>query len=274
MPDPFKAACVQITAGPDIPENLQSLETYIREAAEQGAEFIATPEMSDSIRRYARDKMAEAKTQDEHEGVKLFSKLAKELNVTLLAGSFGIKIAEDKLANRSLLFMPDGNIKAHYDKIHMFDVKLSRNEFYNESKEYEAGDKAVVADCDDLKIGMGICYDLRFPHLWRDLAKNGAQILTAPAAFTVPTGKAHWEVLLRARAIETGSFVIAPAQCGTHEGDRKTYGHSMIINPWGEILAELSDEVGIITADINLDEVEKARTAIPALTHDRNYRVL
>ena len=243
MPNMFKAACVQINAGTDITENMDVLEELIREAAGQGASLIATPEMSDSIRRYARDKVADAKEEAQHEGVKRYAALAKDLGVTLLAGSFGVKIENDKLANRSLLFAPDGKIIGRYDKIHMFDVKLSRTEFYNESKEYQAGTKAVIATAPDYKIGMGVCYDLRFPHLWRDLAKNGAQILTAPAAFTVPTGKAHWEVLLRARAIETGSFVIAAAQCGTHEGDRKTYGHSMIINPWGEILGENPTEL-------------------------------
>lgn len=267
MADVIKAACVQMTSGSDIDENLKTAEGFIRDAAGQGASFISTPEMTDSIRRYTKDKLAEASDKP----AELFSALAKELNIWLLAGSFGVKISDGKLANRTLLFAPDGSVKTHYDKIHMFDVTLSRSEFYKESSEYEAGDRAVVADCEDFKLGMGICYDLRFPHLWRDLAKNGAQILTAPAAFTVPTGQAHWEVLLRARAIETGSFVIAPAQVGEHEAGRMTYGHSMIISPWGEILAEKADGVGIITADLDLDEVQKARQAVPALTHDREY---
>ena len=179
----------------------------------------------------------------------------------------------EKLANRSILFAPDGKIAQTYDKIHLFDVTLSRSEFYKESAEIEPGREAVIADLGVAKLGMGICYDIRFPHLWRDLAKAGAQILSAPAAFTVPTGQAHWEVLLRARAIETGSFVIAPAQTGEHEGGRQTYGHSMIINPWGEILAAMNEEIGMITADLNLEDIEKARTAIPALQHDRDFEL-
>ena len=269
MPDVIKAACVQLTSGPDIDENLRAAEGYIREAASQGARLIATPEMTDSIRRYTKDKLAQAsKKPIEH-----FSALAKELGIWLLGGSFAMKVGEEKLANRSMLFTPDGELRAYYDKIHMFDVTLSRSEFYRESSEYEAGSRAVIVDCDDFKLGMGVCYDLRFPHLWRDLAKGGADILCAPAAFTVPTGQAHWEILLRARAIETGSFVIAPGQFGEHEAGRQTYGHSMIINPWGEILAEKESGTGIITADLDLEEVQKARQKIPALTHDREYKL-
>ena len=267
MPKTIKAACVQMTSGPDIDDNLKAAEGFIREAAGQGATFIATPEVTDSLRRYTLDKLADASDKP----AELFSSLGKELNIWLLAGSFGVKINEDKLANRSMLFAPDGSTRAHYDKIHMFDVTLSRKEFYRESSEYEAGEQAVVVDCDGVKLGMGICYDLRFPHLWRDLAKQGAEILTAPAAFTIPTGEAHWEVLLRARAIETGCFVIAPAQVGKHEAGRLTYGHSMIVSPWGEILAEKESGEGIITADIDLEDVEKARKRIPALAHDREY---
>lgn len=263
----IKAACIQMTSGADIQANLDFAEERIRKAAGQGATFIATPEMTNSIVRYTRDKLAAASDEPQNR----FAALAKELNIWLLAGSFGIKIADDKLANRSMLFAPDGTLHAHYDKIHMFDVTLSRKEFYRESSEYEAGDRAVVANCDEFNLGLGICYDLRFPHFWRDLAKNGAQILTAPAAFTVPTGKAHWETLLRARAIETGSFVIAPAQIGEHYEGRLTYGHSMVINPWGEIIANAQDKEEIIIADLNLEEVEKARKSIPALAHDRDY---
>ena len=271
MPTVMKVACVQMTSGADVDENLKTAEKYIREAHAAGATLITTPEMTESIIRYTRDKLVSASDKPE----KHFSALAKELGIWLLAGSFAVKIEDDKLANRSMLFAPNGKRHAYYDKIHMFDVTLSRKEFYRESNEYEAGSRAVIADCpngdSDFKLGLGICYDIRFPHFWRDLAKSGAQILTAPAAFTVPTGKAHWEVLLRARAIETGSFVIAAAQYGEHFTGRHTYGHSMIISPWGEILAEKESGTGIITADIDLDEVEKARQAIPALTHDREY---
>lgn len=273
MSDGLKAACVQLNAGPDIDENLEVAQGLIRRAAGQGAQFIATPENTDCIRRYAKDKIAGSDAQDQYKPVQYFAALAKELNIWLLIGSLAIKIDEERCANRSFLFAPDGSINATYDKIHMFDVNLSRTEFYNESKDYEAGKNAVIAGNDDFKLGLGICYDLRFPHLWRDMAKQGAQILSAPAAFTVPTGKAHWEVLLRARAIETGCFVIAPAQTGEHEGGRKTYGHSMIISPWGEILAAMEEGIGMISADLNMDDVEKARAKIPALTHDRKYSV-
>ena len=296
MPDAIKAACVQMTSGPGIHENIKTAEGFIREAAGQGAQLIATPEMTDSIRRYFKDKYESASD----EPAQHFANLAGELGVWLLVGSMGVKVGGQKLANRSMLFSPKGELHAYYDKIHMFDVTLSRAEFYTESKDYEAGKRAVVADCsfptspcdliagssqllrdsavepqgDSFRLGMGVCYDVRFPHLWRDLAKASAQILSVPAAFTVPTGEAHWEVLLRARAIETGSFVIAPAQVGEHEAGRKTWGHSMIIGPWGEILAEKNGGQGIITAELNLDEVEKARKSIPALTHDRDYTLV
>lgn len=271
MTNKLKVACVQINTGADVNENIKATAALIRDAAEQGATLIATPEMTDGIRRYAKDKFETSDIQERYHAVKAFSTLAKELGVWLLIGSLGVRINDDKLANRSMLFAPDGSTTARYDKIHMFDVTLSRTEFYKESKDYEAGNKAVIAKCGDFTLGMGVCYDVRFPHLWRDLAKSGANILSVPAAFTRPTGQAHWEVLLRARAIETGSFVIAPAQTGEHEGGRLTYGHSMIIGPWGEILAAMKDETGIITAEINLDDVEKARSAIPALQHDKDY---
>jgi predicted amidohydrolase len=270
----MKTSCIQMTSGPDIEGNLQNAAALIREAAGQGATFIATPENTDYIRRYAREKLEISGDENTHAPIAFFVNLAAELNVWLLIGSLGIKISDTQLANRSHLFSPQGKLVSRYDKIHMFDVKLSRSEFYNESTEYKAGNRAVIADMDGVRLGLGICYDIRFPHLFRDLAKGGAQILSAPAAFTVPTGKAHWEILLRARAIETGSFVITPAQVGEHEGGRQTYGHSMIINPWGEIIAEADgDQPAIITAEIDLDEVTKARQAIPALTHDREYEI-
>lgn len=293
MRNTIKAACVQMTSGPDVEENLKTAEGFIREAAEQGAKLIATPEMTDSIRRYAKDKFDAATDAP----AVLFSKLAQELGVWLLLGSTGVKVEDERLANRSMLFAPDGDMVAHYDKIHMFDAQLSRSEFYRESSNYKPGERAVVVDCplssspcdliagssqssrdpavkpqeDGFRLGMGVCYDVRFPHFWRDLAKAGADILSVPAAFTVPTGQAHWQVLLRARAIETGCFVIAPAQTGEHEGGRKTWGHSLIIDPWGKILAEKQSDIGIIMADLDLNEVQKARVAIPALTHDRKY---
>ena len=271
----MKAACVQLNAGPDIQQNLKQTEILIREAASNGARLIATPENTDYIRRYAREKLEISGDETTHTPIKFYSELAKDLGVWLLIGSLGVKLSEQQLANRTHLFSPSGTLIETYDKIHMFDVKLSRKEFYVESKEYRPGGRAVVADVDDFKLGMTICYDVRFAHLHRDLAKAGAQIISVPAAFTVPTGQAHWEVLLRARAIETGSYILAPAQVGEHEGGRLTYGHSMIISPWGEILAQAGGEKPeMIYAEISTEEVEKARHAIPALTHDREYEII
>jgi len=268
-----KVACVQLTSGPDIAENLKTAEAYIREAASEGAVFIATPENTCQMRKPDRAKLENAPCEEDHPGIPLFSDLARELGVWLLIGSLSVKLADDKTANRCYLFSDQGEIVATYDKIHMFDVNLREGESHKESDAVKPGCKAVVASTPIAKIGLSICYDLRFAHLYRDLAKAGAEILTVPAAFTVPTGLAHWETLLRARAIETGSFILAPGQTGTHEGGRKTWGHSMIIGPWGEILAAKDDHPGIITAEINLDEAAKMRAAIPALQHDRDYDI-
>ena len=183
-----------------------------------------------------------------------------------------IKLGDNRIANRSFLFSDTGEIVARYDKIHLFDVDLPTGESHRESDLVRPGEEAVVAETPWAIIGLSICYDLRFAYLYRDLAKAGASILTVPAAFTVPTGKAHWETLLRARAIETGSFVLAPAQCGEHEGGRQTYGHSLIIGPWGEVLADAGEDTGFIIAELDLSAVEKAREAIPALKHDRAYK--
>lgn len=273
----IKAACIQMNSGPEIDPNLENVESLIRQAVAQGAQFVATPENTECICRREGDRFEKCADEASAKTIAFFAALADELGIWLLIGSLGVRVGDRMLANRSFLFSPRGKLVNTYDKIHMFDVKLSRTEFYNESKNYEAGERAVVADMTNdawrAKLGMSICYDVRFPHLHRDLAKAGAQILSVPAAFTVPTGQAHWEVLLRARAIETGTFVMAPAQTGEHEGGRQTYGHSMIINPWGEILAAMGVEIGIITADLDMEEVAKARQAIPALEHDRDYKI-
>ncbi|MBX2834356.1 MAG: carbon-nitrogen hydrolase family protein [Micavibrio sp.] len=270
----MKTACIQTTATADIDENLSNVTRAIREAAKNGARLISTPENTDYIRRYAKDKLEISGDAQTHKPIAHYAALAKELGVWLLIGSLGVKISEDRLANRQHLFAPDGRLVDTYDKIHMFDVTLSRAEFYKESSDYKPGERAVVAPLEGgLTLGMSICYDVRFAYLYRALAQAGANILSVPAAFTVPTGQAHWETLLRARAIETGCYVIAPAQCGEHEGGRKTYGYSMIISPWGEVLAQAGSEQSIIYADITLDEIEKARHSIPALTHDREFKI-
>jgi predicted amidohydrolase len=269
MTDKLRAACIQMTSGPDSAENLKTVEMYIRQAAQQGATFIATPENTDQIRHPAAEKLKTATPQESHPGIALFTKLAKELNIWLLAGSFAVKTSS-KLSNRSILFSPDGKIAAQYDKIHLFDIDLPGGEKYRESDVIQSGDKISIAETPFGGVGLTVCYDVRFAYLFRKLAQQGASIITVPSAFTVPTGRAHWEILLRARAIETGSFIIAPGQTGEHENGRKTWGHSMIVGPWGEILAEAGKDPGIIMADINLKDVQKVRGLIPALKHDRN----
>lgn len=258
-----------MTSGPDIEANFSTAETMIREAAAHGALLIVTPENTCHMRQPASEKLKTSADATHHPAISRFSALAKELQVWIMLGSVAVKLSEDKLANRSFLFSPQGELSAQYDKMHMFDVKLPTGEIHRESDIIHPGQRVAVADTELGKIGMTICYDVRFAYLYRKLAQLGAQIMTVPAAFTVPTGQAHWDVLLRARAIETGSYVIAAAQTGEHQGGRKTYGHSMIIGPWGEIIAAADDKVGIIYGEIDLANVDKARTAIPALLHDR-----
>jgi predicted amidohydrolase len=266
------AACIQMRAGTEPAANLAAATGMIREAARQGARFIATPEMTNLLD--IRPGMARPKVRREAEDESLpaFRALAAELGVTLLIGSLAIALEEDeRFANRSFLIGPEGGLIARYDKIHMFDVEIGDGQTYRESRAYRPGEQAVLAKAPFGKLGLTICYDLRFPHLYRRLAQAGADILTIPAAFTRVTGAAHWHVLIRARAIETGCFVIAPAQGGKHEDGRETFGHSMIVSPWGEVIAELEgDEPGVLMATIDLSEVAAARARIPSLGTDRN----
>jgi predicted amidohydrolase len=268
------AACIQLNSGADIAENLKAAGNFIRQAAAQGARFIATPEVTDQVISNRAEKIDQMLSEADHPGLPFFSALAKELGVYLLIGSMCIRIAEDKMVNRSFLIADTGVVAARYDKIHMYDVDLPTGESHRESKVFQPGAAARIANIQGgFRLGLSVCYDLRFPHLFRDLAKGGANILSIPAAFTVPTGQAHWEILLRARAIECGAFVIAPAQCGDHQGARKTYGDSMIVSPWGEILAQLNEGTGYTLATLDLEAVTKARQAIPALMHDRAYNI-
>lgn len=268
-----KVACVQMNSGADIDNNLRQVGEMIRDAAAQGAEFITTPENTDFMRENAKLTIDTALEEQGHQGIAFFSALAKELKIHLLIGSMKVKV-DKKVANRSFLFNPSGHEVARYDKIHLFDVDLQNGEKYRESDSMQGGDQAVIADTAFGKVGMTICYDVRFPYLYRGLAHKGVRILTIPAAFTAHTGRAHWEVLLRARAIENGCFVIAPAQGGTHEGGRSTYGHSMIIGPWGQVLAERKeDSAGIIIHEINLEDVTGARQAVPSLQHDKEFSI-
>lgn len=267
----LKTALLQLNSGPEIAENLQIAAEMARKAASDGAKFILTPENTCHMRSPQAEKLKTSPPADQHPAIPLFTAVAKESSAYILLGSIAVLLPKGRIANRSLLFNANGDIVAYYDKIHLFDVDLPTGESHRESAVVVPGAQAVVADTPWGGVGMTICYDLRFPHLYRALAKKGANILTVPAAFTVPTGKAHWETLLRARAIENGSYVLAPAQCGIHQGGRGTYGHSLVVAPWGEVLADGGDEVGITMVDLDMMAVDKARSAIPALTHDRDF---
>jgi predicted amidohydrolase len=269
----LKLACVQLNSGTDMSANIEAVRSFGRAAAEDGAELIAFPENLAMIISGVERKREMAFPEERHPAVKALGELARETGAWVLGGSISVTVSETHLANRSLLFSPEGRIAARYDKLHLFDVDLPGGESYRESETIRPGDAAVLADTPWGGLGMTICYDLRFPHLFRGLAKAGARVLAVPAAFTRQTGRAHWHVLLRARAIEAGCFVIAPAQCGEHDAGRKTYGHSLIVSPWGQILADGGEEPGIISATLDLSEVEAARAAIPALAHDRDFAV-
>lgn len=275
MSDTLTAACIQLNGGANISENLVKTEQFIREAARLGATLIATPENTCHIRFPPEQKRESAYPEETHPAIQKFSNISKDLGVTLLIGSLSIKGNGDKLFNRSYVFNPAGDIQATYNKIHLFDITLPTETIHAESSLVTPGNQGVTASIEGhFTLGLSICYDIRFAYLYRDLAQNGANILCAPAAFTVPTGKAHWETLLRARAIETGSYMLAPAQVGEHEGGRRTYGHSMIISPWGKIIAVKEEGEGIITAEIKKSEIDKVRSMIPCLTHDRKYEMI
>lgn len=271
MSDVLKIGLVQLNAGPSILENLKVTEVYIRQAAAQGAQLILTPENTCHVRSPATQKRESALPEETNPVLKRFRELSAELKVWLVAGSVSIPLPDGMIANRCFVFDDIGNIVARYDKIHLFDVDLPTGEKHRESNLCKAGDEAVVVSTPWAALGLAICYDLRFASQFRAMALAGAEILSVPAAFTVPTGQAHWHTLLRARAIENGAFVVAPAQCGTHEGGRQTYGHSLIIDPWGRIIAEAGEEPCVLMADINLDDVKTARSSIPSLQHDRDF---
>lgn len=271
MSNHLKVALIQLNAGPDIADNLKLTEGFIRQAVARGAQLILTPENTCHIRVPATEKLKSSLPEAEHPVLQRFSELARELGVWLVAGSVSIRLSDSKMANRCFVFDANGDIVSKYDKIHLFDVDLPTGESHRESAVFEPGQQAVTVATPWAMLGLAICYDLRFAALFRTLAQAGAQILTVPAAFTVPTGQAHWHTLLRARAIENGAFVLAPAQCGTHQGERRTYGHSLIIDPWGVILAEGDEMPGLVMADLDMSAVAKARESIPALRHDRSY---
>jgi len=275
----IRAACVQMRSGLDRGRNLDDALGLIGEAARDGADFIATPEMTNAVDRKAKRLLADLPPEEGLEEVAAFAEAARAHRVWLLIGSVAAVAAPDRTgrpraANRSLLFSPQGAIVARYDKLHMFDVDLPGGESWKESSVYAPGDTAALVETPLAKFGLTICYDVRFPTLYRRLAQAGAQVFCVPAAFTRQTGEAHWKTLLTARAIENGAFVIAPAQGGRHEDGRETYGHSMIIGPWGEVLAEApGDEPGVIAADIDLKAADTARVRIPNLGLERSYEI-
>lgn len=269
------AACIQMRSGTEPAANLAVATSLIRQAAGQGARFIATPEMTNLLDIRPGMARPKVRTEAEDESLPAFRALAAELGITLLIGSLAIAQedgADDRFANRSFLIGPDGGVIARYDKIHMFDVEVGDGQNYRESRAYRPGETAVLAQTPAGRIGLTICYDVRFPHLHRALAMAGADILAIPAAFTKVTGEAHWHVLVRARAIETGCFVIAPAQAGKHEDGRETFGHSLIVSPWGDVLAEGgAAEPGVVMAELDLAEVARARGRIPALSNEQTF---
>jgi len=269
----FNVALIQTTSRRDPDDNVREITPMIEQAASDGADFVMLPETVSMMEADPAQLRAKAKTESYSSALASFCETARSSNIWLLAGSLVIAPEEEGsgVANRSFLIDNTGEVRARYDKIHMFDVKLASGESYRESANYKPGDTSVVAETPWGKLGMTVCYDLRFPQLYRQLAHKGAIFLSVPSAFTRPTGRAHWEVLLRARAIENGCFVFAPAQCGSHENGRETHGHSLIVDPWGHVVADGGEQPGIVTATIDTSAVERARAQVPSLSHDRAF---
>lgn len=268
----FKAGLVQMCASRSVEANLTEVSRLVREAAAAGAQYVQTPEITTLMETDRARLFVAVRPEEGNPALAHLRALARELRIWLHVGSMAVAVSADKLANRGFVISPEGRVAARYDKIHMFDVQLPNGDVYRESKNYRPGDQAVVADLPWGRLGVTICYDLRFPALYRTLAHAGASIMAIPSSFTVPTGKAHWHVLMRARAIETGSFVIAAAQGGQHEAGRSTYGHSLIVDPWGDVIAEIKgDQAGVAVTTIDMGKVLEARGRIPSLTHDRAF---
>ncbi|GAB1479201.1 carbon-nitrogen hydrolase family protein [Paracoccaceae bacterium] len=274
----IRAALVQLTVSDDPAANLAVTQSRIAQAAAGRAGFVLTPECTNILSSNRAHQRAVLHHEADDPTLAALRAQAADLGIWLLIGSLGVLTsdADGRFANRSLLIGPDGAVAARYDKIHMFDVNVSETEVYRESAAYRPGARAVLAETPFARVGMTVCYDVRFPHLYRRLAKAGAQILTVPAAFNHITGAAHWETLLRARAIETGCFVLAPAQTGQHPeahgpGTRRTHGHSLAIAPWGEVLADAGTEPGVTFVELDLDAVNRARARVPSLSHDREF---
>lgn len=273
----MKAALLQLTSGDDPAENRACVAERFDDAVAQGAGFILTPEVTNCLSTSRTRQKEVLQREAEDETLACLCAKARDAEVWCLIGSLALKTddPDGRFANRSFLIAPDGSVAARYDKIHMFDVRVSETEVYRESDGYRPGKEAVITETPFGMIGLTVCYDIRFPHLYRQLAKGGAEILTVPSAFSAVTGAAHWETLLRARAIETGSYVLAPAQTGTHPASRgkqrQTYGHSMAIGPWGDILADAGEEPGVICIDLDRKDVEEARRRIPSLRQANRF---
>ncbi len=269
----FRAALVQLRSGRNVDDNLRKAEALIRRAAQGGAVYVQTPENTAIMELEPGLVLEAAETEKDSVPLAQFRALAAELGIFLHIGSFAIRLDGTRLANRSYVIDPEGTVAARYDKLHLFDVDLAGGESYRESHHARPGVTAVVAELPFGRLGLSICYDLRFPALYRALAMAGAELIAVPAAFTKQTGEAHWHILIRARAIETGTFILAATQGGLHENGRTTFGHSLIVSPWGEIVAEGGEEPCVIFADIDLAASAEARARIPALKHGRDFEI-
>ena len=270
----FKAAMIQMRSGLQPGANIDAAVRYVGDAKSAGAEYVLTPEMTNILAANREQLFAAAVDEEADASLATLREVARKLGIYVHIGSLAVRISPDRAANRSFLIDPKGDILARYDKIHMFDVDLAGGESYRESRNYRPGELAVLADLPWGRLGLTVCYDLRFPALYRALAEAGATMLAIPSAFTKQTGEAHWHVLVRSRAIENGCFVFAAAQGGRHENGRDTFGHSLIVDPWGRILAEGDTEPGVIVADINPAEVASARARIPSLQHGRRFEIV
>jgi deaminated glutathione amidase len=270
----FKAAMIQMRSGLNPGANVDAASRMIGEAKSAGADYVLTPEMTNVLAGRREQLFAAIVEEETDASLATLREVARKLGIYVHIGSLAIKISPDRAANRSFLIDPKGEIVARYDKIHMFDVDLADGESYRESRSYRPGELAVLADLPWGRLGLTICYDLRFPALYRALAEAGASMVTIPSAFTKQTGEAHWHALIRARAIENGCFVFAAAQGGKHDNGRDTFGHSLIVDPWGRIVAEGGTEPGVVMAEINPVEVTNARARIPSLQHGRRFEII
>lgn len=267
----MKVAAVQMTSGRDVERNLADARRLLAEAAAAGAELIVLPENFSFLGAQDAERIAAAEAPGDGPAQTFLVDEARRHRAWIVGGTIPIRDRNDRAASRSYLVSPEGEIAAFYDKIHLFDVDLGPGQVYRESKRFVAGERSCLVALDGYRLGLSVCYDLRFPELYRNLARRGAELLSVPSAFTVPTGEAHWHVLLRARAIETGCFVLAPAQHGRHEDGSETYGHTLVVDPWGRVIAERPADPGVLLATLDLDEVGRCRARLPSLRHDRPW---